>query len=406
MVWVMGMGSRTIINMEVITLTIALALTLVLAVVMVAKPIMASGTGNLTNSTVPTVSTNSTTTTTNTTVTNATCTPGLLTAIQANLYIDDMWLMRVGANMSSFNATAFNATLANATFTGFNITRFNATGFNVTSLALTPATLQNITNYFISKGECLLALQFLVHLRHYLVHEYVLEKHAEILNRTLTYRLMLLNETLTRLEEQGLLNSTQASEVYSLLSQLKQALISGNYSEAEALLSEYNSLISNVTAQYYEEQKIGFANRINHELEHYIKQIIKGAPMLNQTLTQLAILDHELGMLTNMTSLNITSVKELHELFKELLSIYPLVQGNETAQAQLLQLLKHGKGFNDWLNTVQQFGQEASSWHMHGHGKGKGGQGHGGGMGGQGGGAGGGMGGQGNGGNGRGNGGQ
>ncbi len=51
MVWVMGMGSRTIINMEVITLTIALALTLVLAVVMVAKPIMASGTGNLTNST-------------------------------------------------------------------------------------------------------------------------------------------------------------------------------------------------------------------------------------------------------------------------------------------------------------------------------------------------------------------
>jgi len=217
---------------------------------------------------------------------------------------------------------------------------------------------------------------------------------------------MLLNETLTRLEEQGLLNSTQASEVYSLLSQLKQALISGNYSEAEALLSEYNSLISNVTAQYYEEQKIGFANRINHELEHYIKQIIKGAITLNQTLTQLAILDHELGMLTNMTSLNITSVKELHELFKELLSIYPLIQGNETAQAQLLQLLKHGKGFNDWLNMVQQFGQEASSWHMHGHGKGKGGQGHGGGMGGQGGGAGGGMGGQGNGGNGRGNGGQ
>jgi len=52
-----------------------------------------------------------------------------------------------------------------------------------------------------------------------------------------------------------------------------------------------------------------------------------------------------------MTSLNITSVKELHELFKELLSIYPLIQGNETAQAQLLQLLKHGKGFNDWLNT-------------------------------------------------------
>jgi hypothetical protein len=189
---------------------------------------------------------------------------------------------------------------------------------------------------------------------------------------------MLLNETLTRLEEQGLLNSTQASEVYSLLSQLRQALISGNYSEAKALLSEYNSLISNITAQYYEEQKIGFANRIEHELRHYIRQIIKGSVMLNQTLTQLAVLDRELGMLTNVTGLNITSVKELHELFKELLSIYPLIQGNETAQAQLLQLLKHGKGFNDWLSMVQQFGQEVKAWYMHGHGLGKGhGQGHG-----------------------------
>ncbi len=103
----------------------------------------------------------------------------------------------------------------------------------------------------------MLALQFLVHLRHYLVHEYVLEKHVEILNRTLTYRLMLLNETLTRLEGQGLLNSTQASEIYGLLSQLKEALTSGNYSEVAALLSEYKSLINNVTSQYYGEQKIG-----------------------------------------------------------------------------------------------------------------------------------------------------
>jgi hypothetical protein len=79
-----------------------------------------------------------------------------------------------------------------------------------------------------------------------------------------------------------------------------------------------------------------------------------------------------------VTGLNINSVKELHELFKELLSIYPLIQGNETAQAQLLQLLKHGKGFNDWLSMVQQFGQEVKAWYMRGHGLGKGhGQGHG-----------------------------
>lgn len=257
------------------------------------------------------------------------------------------------------------------------MTAFNITGFN-----LTPATLQNITNYYVSKGECLLALQFLVHLRHYLVHVYVLERHAEIWNRTLTFRLMLLNETLTRLEQQGLLNSTQASQIYNLLSQLKQALVSGNYSEAEMLLSEYKSLLSNITSQYYEEQKMGFANRIDHELEHYVMQIIRGGSItLNETLTQLALLNHELGMLTNITGLNITSVKELHELFKELKMIYPLIQGNETAQAQLLQMLKHGKGFSDWLNITQQFGQEArGGWQLHGQGHGKGQHGQGKGM--------------------------
>ncbi len=372
MVMVMVMGSRNTVDLGVIAITTILALTLILTIVITAKPLLASGTSNSTNST---ITTNSTTTTNVTT-----CPPGLLTAIQANLYIDDMWLMRVGANMSGFNATSLmitnatglNMTVINGTFTGFNITKFNMTAFNITGFNLTPAVLQNITSYYVSKGECLLALQFLVHLRHYIVHMYVLEKHAEIWNRTLTYRLMLLNETLTRLEEQGLLNSTQASELYALMSQLKEALVSGNYSEAMALLSEYKSLISNITSQYYAEQKIGFANRIEHELEHYVKQIIKGSMTLNETLTQLAMLDHELGMLTNITGLNITSVKELHELFKELMGIYPLIENNETAQIQLLQLLKHGKGFNDWLSMAQQFGQEAKGWLMHGHGHGQG----------------------------------
>jgi len=379
------MRNRKITDIGVIMLVTALALVLVLTVVMAANPLLASQSTNATNST---VSVNATSVS-NVTMTNVTtCPPGLLTAVQANLYIDDMWLMRVGANMSGFNTTSFvivnatglNETTINGTFTGFNITKFNMTAFNITGFNLTPATLQNITNYYISKGECLLALQFLVHLRHYLVHVYVLEKHAEILNRTLTYRLMLLNGTLTRLEQQGLLNSTQASQIYSLLSQLKEAMVSGNYSEAMALLSEYKSLLSNISSQYYEEQKIGFANRINHELEHYVMQIIGKSITLNGTLSQLAMLDHELGMLTNVTGLNITSVKELHELFKELKMMYPLIQGNETAQQQLLQLLKHGKGFNDWLNVTQQFGQEAKGWQLHGqgHGKGQHGQGNGG----------------------------
>ena len=379
------MRNRKITDIGVIMLVTALALVLVLTVVMAANPLLASQSTNATNST---VSVNATSVS-NVTMTNVTtCPPGLLTAVQANLYIDDMWLMRVGANMSGFNTTSFvivnatglNETTINGTFTGFNITKFNMTAFNITGFNLTPATLQNITNYYISKGECLLALQFLVHLRHYLVHVYVLEKHAEILNRTLTYRLMLLNGTLTRLEQQGLLNSTQASQIYSLLSQLKEAIVSGNYSEAMALLSEYKSLLSNISSQYYEEQKIGFANRINHELEHYVMQIIGKSITLNGTLSQLAMLDHELGMLTNVTGLNITSVKELHELFKELKMMYPLIQGNETAQQQLLQLLKHGKGFNDWLNVTQQFGQEAKGWQLHGqgHGKGQHGQGNGG----------------------------
>ncbi|GAB6947951.1 hypothetical protein JCM16161A_20810 [Vulcanisaeta sp. JCM 16161] len=371
------MGNRKVIDIGVIALVTALALTLVLTVAMTANPLLASQTTNTTNST---ISVNATSIS-NVTMTNVTtCPPGLLTAIQANLYIDDMWLMRVGANMSGFNATSlitvnatgFNETAINGTFTGFNITKFNMTAYNITSLTLTPAVLQNITNYYVSKGECLLALQFLVHLRHYLVHVYALEKHAEIWNRTLTYRLMLLNETLMRLEQQGLLNSTEASEIYSLLSQLNKALVSGNYSEAMALLSEYKSLLSNITSQYYEEQKIGFANRVDHELEHYVMQIIRGSITLNETLTQLAMLDHELGMLTNITGLNITSVKELHELFKELKMIYPLIQGNETAQAQLLQMLRHGKGFSDWLNITQQFGQEAKGWQLHGQGHGKG----------------------------------
>ncbi|WP_243671506.1 hypothetical protein [Vulcanisaeta sp. JCM 16161] len=323
----MSMGNRKVIDIGVIALVTALALTLVLTVAMTANPLLASQTTNTTNST---ISVNATSIS-NVTMTNVTtCPPGLLTAIQANLYIDDMWLMRVGANMSGFNATSlitvnatgFNETAINGTFTGFNITKFNMTAYNITSLTLTPAVLQNITNYYVSKGECLLALQFLVHLRHYLVHVYALEKHAEIWNRTLTYRLMLLNETLMRLEQQGLLNSTEASEIYSLLSQLNKALVSGNYSEAMALLSEYKSLLSNITSQYYEEQKIGFANRVDHELEHYVMQIIRGSITLNETLTQLAMLDHELGMLTNITGLNITSVKELHELFKELKMIY------------------------------------------------------------------------------------
>ncbi|WP_243674707.1 hypothetical protein [Vulcanisaeta distributa] len=98
-------------------------------------------------------------------------------------------------------------------------------------------------------------------------------------------------------------------------------------------------------------------------------QIISGSMTLNDTLNQLAMLDHELGTLTNITGLNITSVKELHELYKELKAIYPLIQGNETAQAQILQLLKHGKGFNDWLNMTQQFNQEAMGWQSHGHGQ-------------------------------------
>ncbi|MGC8606652.1 MAG: hypothetical protein ACP5GZ_02885 [Vulcanisaeta sp.] len=379
------MRNRKITDIGVIMLVTALALVLVLTVVMAANPLLASQSTNATNST---VSVNATSVS-NVTMTNVTtCPPGLLTAVQANLYIDDMWLMRVGANMSGFNTTSFiivnatglNETTINGTFTGFNITKFNMTAFNITGFNLTPATLQNITNYYISKGECLLALQFLVHLRHYLVHVYVLEKHAEILNRTLTYRLMLLNETLARLEQQGLLNSTQASQIYSLMSQLKEAMVSGNYSEAMALLSEYKSLLSNISSQYYEEQKIGFANRIDHELEHYVMQIIGKSITLNGTLSQLAMLDHELGMLTNVTGLNITSVKELHELFKELKMMYPLIQGNETAQQQLLQLLKHGKGFNNWLNVTQQFGQEAKGWQLHGqgHGKGQHGQGNGG----------------------------
>jgi hypothetical protein len=383
--WVMIMRNRKITDIGVIMLVTALALVLVLTVVMAANPLLASQSTNATNST---VSVNATSVS-NVTMTNVTtCPPGLLTAVQANLYIDDMWLMRVGANMSGFNTTSFiivnatglNETTINGTFTGFNITKFNMTAFNITGFNLTPATLQNITNYYISKGECLLALQFLVHLRHYLVHVYVLEKHAEILNRTLTYRLMLLNETLARLEQQGLLNSTQASQIYSLMSQLKEAMVSGNYSEAMALLSEYKSLLSNISSQYYEEQKIGFANRIDHELEHYVMQIIGKSITLNGTLSQLAMLDHELGMLTNVTGLNITSVKELHELFKELKMMYPLIQGNETAQQQLLQLLKHGKGFNNWLNVTQQFGQEAKGWQLHGqgHGKGQHGQGNGG----------------------------
>ncbi|WP_243680479.1 hypothetical protein [Vulcanisaeta souniana] len=256
-------------NMEIkngigtVLITTVLALSLILAVALTTPPLLALGTNNSTN-----LTTNfNATSTTNITITNTTtCPPGLLTAVQVNLYIDNEWLMRTGgANMSGVNSTSFiitnstgfNATGVNATFTGFNITRFNMTAFNITGFNLTPTTLQNITNYYVNKGECLLALQFLVHLRHYLVHEYVLEKHVEILNRTLTYRLMLLNETLTRLEGQGLLNSTQASEIYGLLSQLKEALTSGNYSEVAALLSEYKSLINNVTSQYYGEQKIG-----------------------------------------------------------------------------------------------------------------------------------------------------
>ncbi len=255
-------GEVSIREVEIISLVTLLALTLVLTVVLTAHPLLASGSTNSTNST---VSVNATTVS-NATVTNVTtCPPGLLTAVQANLYIDDMWLMRTGANMSSLNTTSLiatnttglNETTINGTFTGSNTTTLNMTTSNITGFSLAPAALQNITNYYVSKGECLLALQFLVHLRHYLVHEYVLEKHAEIINRTLTFRLMLLNETLTRLEQQGgLLNSTQASEVYSLLSQLKGAIVSGNYSETAALLSEYKSLISNVTSQYYEEQKI------------------------------------------------------------------------------------------------------------------------------------------------------
>ncbi|WP_243666123.1 hypothetical protein [Vulcanisaeta sp. JCM 16159] len=51
-------------------------------------------------------------------------------------------------------------------------------------------------------------------------------------------------------------------------------------------------------------------------------QIISGSMTLNDTLNQLAMLDHELGTLTNITGLNITSVKELHELYKELKAIY------------------------------------------------------------------------------------
>ncbi|WP_243666124.1 hypothetical protein [Vulcanisaeta sp. JCM 16159] len=254
-------GEVSIREVEIISFVTLLALTLVLTMVLTAHPLLASGSTNSTNST---VSVNATTIS-NATVTNVTtCPPGLLTAVQANLYIDDMWLMRTGANMSSLNTTSLiatnttglNETTINGTFTGSNTTTLNMTTSNITGFNLTPAALQNITNYYVSKGECLLALQFLVHLRHYLVHEYVLEKHAEIINRTLTFRLMLLNETLTRLEQQGLLNSTQASEVYSLLSQLRGAIVSGNYSEAAALLSEYKSLISNVTSQYYEEQKI------------------------------------------------------------------------------------------------------------------------------------------------------
>ncbi len=364
-----GIGIVLIATVLVLSLILTVALT---------TPLLALGSSNATNST---VNLNATSTLNITIANTTTCPPGLLTAVQVNLYIDDEWLMRTGTNMSGVNftsfiatnSTGFNTTGVNATFTGFNITRFNMTAFNITSFNLTPITLQNITNYYVNKGECLLALQFLVHLRHYLVHEYVLEKHVEILNRTLTYRLMLLNETLTRLERQGLLNSTQASEVYGLLKELKEALACGNYSEAMALFNAYKSLINNITNQYYEEQRIGVANRINHELGHYIKQIIMKSNNLNDTLDQLAILDHELSSLTNITGLNITSVKELHELFKELRDEYSLVQGNATAQLQLLQMLKHGKGFNDWINATQQFGQEARGWQSQGHGQ----QGHG-----------------------------
>ncbi|WP_243671505.1 hypothetical protein [Vulcanisaeta sp. JCM 16161] len=35
-------------------------------------------------------------------------------------------------------------------------------------------------------------------------------------------------------------------------------------------------------------------------------------------------------------------------------------------------MLRHGKGFSDWLNITQQFGQEAKGWQLHGQGHGKG----------------------------------
>nr|KJR72271.1 MAG: hypothetical protein TU36_03115 [Vulcanisaeta sp. AZ3] len=315
-----------------------LAAILILTITITVTPLLASSTGNNTNP----INTNSTNINA-TSTTNTTCTSGLLTAIQANLYVDDMWLTRIGTNMSNLNMTG------------------------LPSLNLTPSTLQNITNYFISKGECLLALQFLVHLRHQLVHAYVLKKHAEIMNATLTYRLLLLNKTLTRLKKQGLLNSTEASEIYNILSQLKQALTNGNYSRAEVILSEYKSLINNITNQYYEKQKIGLANRIEHELWHYVKQLIKRSTTLNEILMNLGVLDHELSMFMNITEFNITSIKELHELYKELFKAHQLVQGNETAQIQLLQALKHGKGFNDWLNITQQFTQKAKGWQHHKH---------------------------------------
>lgn len=100
---VISMRNRKIMDIGVIALVTALALTMILTVVMTANPLLASQSTNATNST---VSINATSVS-NVTMTNVTtCPPGLLTAIQANLYIDDMWLMRIGANMSGLNTTS------------------------------------------------------------------------------------------------------------------------------------------------------------------------------------------------------------------------------------------------------------------------------------------------------------
>ncbi|WP_084019947.1 hypothetical protein [Vulcanisaeta thermophila] len=352
------------------TLLVTMTAVLIVTIALTLNPALALTSSNTTNSTVPT----------NVTVTNTTCPPGLLVAVNANLYIDEEWLMRAGVNVSMSNVTGYgnvteiNGTITNSTAqtnetitTGTNITNYPLPPISPNT-TLTPALLKNITNYYVSKGECLLALQFLVHLRHLVVHEFVLEKHAEILNKTLTYRLMLLNNTLTKLESQGLINTTQASEIYNLLSQLERAITSGNYTYASQLLREYESLTSNITKTYNTTQAREFTHRINHELNHYLIQIIKKSASLEDVLTQLGLLNKELDILGNITGLNITEVGELHKLFKELNTLYLKAHGNKTLEAQLLQSLKQGKNIDDVLNHLNSQIQATT------HGKGKGGE--------------------------------